>query len=137
VSGTHDSSLPFGPSAGGHTPHATAESSQAARRIAAAKPTSALPTSIIAASSLNHGACRGTDGTATVAVIVVPVVSVSLVDPTVGVTAATSPRNTNVKHRLRIRSSLIPRFRDRTSVPVSLLTEVQVVCHATAEPECE
>ena len=76
--------------------------------MAAARPTSALPTSIIAASSLNHGACRGTDGTATVAVIVLPALSVSLVDPIVGVAAATSPKNTNVKHRLRIRSSLIP-----------------------------
>jgi hypothetical protein len=73
---------------------------------------SALPTSIIAASSLNHGVDSGTDGTATVAVTVARVGSDS-VEPVVGVAAATA-KKTNVRNRLRIRSSLIPPC-DRTS----------------------
>jgi hypothetical protein len=109
----------------------------AARRIAAASPTSALPTSIIAASSLTQGACRGTEGTATVAVIVVLVVSGSLVDPIVGVAAATSPRIAKVTHRLRITSSLIPRLLTEHPCLPDELTRLQALCHAIDWSMCE
>src|SRR5689334_18534585 len=113
----------------GHTPPApkpVSESCYSALRIAAAKPTSALPTSIIAASSLSQGAGRGTAGTATVAVTVELVISASL-DPIVGV-AAISPRIPKVKNRLRIKSSLVPRLSMEPRVP-STLDKLQSVCH--------
>jgi len=74
--------------------------------MAAASPMRALPTSIIAASSLSQGDGSGTDGTATVAVTVASVGRDS-VDPIVGVVAAATPTITNDKKRLRIRSSLV------------------------------
>jgi hypothetical protein len=72
--------------------------------MAAAKPMRALPTSIIAASSLNRSDESGTDGTATIAVTVGSAVR-DCVDPIVGVEA--SPTITNDRKRLRIRSSLV------------------------------
>lgn len=83
---------------------------QTVRRMAAAKPMSALPTSIIAASSPGQRGDSGTDGTARVAVTVASAVRDS-VDPIVGVAAA-SPTITNDKTLLRITSGLVLRPTD-------------------------
>jgi len=114
--------------AGTYAAHArVAPKPQTARRMAAAKPMSALPTNIIAASSLSQGDDSRTDGIAMVAVTVGSGVRDS-VDPIVGVAAA-SPTIINDRKRLHIRSSLVP----VRLAPLArhLIQPVQASCHAT------